>query len=349
MNRFFRITGIIFVLLLGSSLLTFFTYSDLGDEEYYAKFQNDYGIYSLKIPGQFTLFGEAVPMQDPQIKERFDREMLVNTYWQSNTLLFLKRSAKYFPVIEPILRKNGIPNDFKYLPLIESGLMNVISPAGAVGRWQIMEGTGRELGLEIDREVDERYHLVKSTRAACQYLKEAYEKLGSWTLAAAAYNAGMDGIKRQLERQNTDNYYGLNLNTETARYLFRIMAVKKILSNPREHGFHLRQQDTYERPKTFTVTVDSTVTHFKYLIDKYGINYRILKYHNPWLRMEHLPNPSGKKYKIKIPKKGQFQLAHSVQTSPGEKSKLLEEQKQKKTRESEGSSLQEKSMDQSPE
>lgn len=292
-----------------SPTLSFITFPEMDDETYYQNFKTDYGIYALKIPEQFSLFNESVPMGDPQVQEFLDRELLVNTYWQSNTLLYLKRAAKHFPIIEPILRENEIPEDFKYLPLIESGFLNVISPAGAVGKWQIMKGTGQERGLEINSYVDERYHLEKSTQVACDYLREAYNELGSWTLAAAAYNAGISGIKKQLKRQNTNSYYGLTLNTETARYLYRIMAAKKILSNPEQHGFYLRQSDTYRPVPTRVIEVDSTITHFKYLIDKYGINYRILKYHNPWLRQEELPNPSGKTYQIRIPLPGHFQLA----------------------------------------
>lgn len=313
MPKFLQISLLTLLMVALSGTLSFITYPEVDDETYYQKFKTDYGIYALKIPRQFSVFNESVPMDDPQVREFLDRELLVNTYWQSNTLLYLKRAAKHFPVIEPILRKNGIPEDFKYLPLIESGFLNVVSPAGAVGKWQIMEETGKERGLEINSYVDERYHLEKSTQVACDYLRKAHQELGSWTLAAAAYNAGVSGIKNQLERQNTNSYYGLTLNTETARYLYRIMAAKKILSNPEQHGFYLRNSDTYKQVPTLEVNIDSTITHFKYLINKYGINYRILKYHNPWLRQEKLPNPSGKTYTIKIPRKGYYELAQREQ------------------------------------
>ncbi|MCO4791240.1 MAG: lytic transglycosylase domain-containing protein, partial [Flavobacteriales bacterium] len=170
------------------------------------------------IPENLDFAGEALPLAEADVKEKLDREMLVNSYWQSNNLLMLKRSAKFFPIIEPILAKNGIPEDFKYLSLIESGLQNVVSPAGASGYWQIMKSTGLENGLEINKEVDERYHIEKSTQVACTYLNEAYERFGNWTLAAASYNMGMAGTARRLNEQGVDSYYDLLLNTETARY-----------------------------------------------------------------------------------------------------------------------------------
>ncbi|MFT6796140.1 MAG: membrane-bound lytic murein transglycosylase D, partial [Maribacter sp.] len=202
---------------------------------------NEYRISSIDIPEDLNFAGEAVPQQDPEIMERVDREFLVNTYWQSNALLLMKRANKYFPVIEPILAKNGIPDDFKYLAVAESGLTNVVSPAGATGFWQIMQETGREYGLEVNSNVDERYHLEKSTEVACKYLNRWKEKYGSWTLTAAAYNAGPGGINKYMRIQQVDDYYDLLLGQETGRYVFRIMAIKAILSNPEKYGFHLEK------------------------------------------------------------------------------------------------------------
>lgn len=287
-----------------SSILTFATYGERDDEGQKKDLKDNYSIYSLPIPENLDFAGEAVPIKDPQVLESFDRELLVNTYWQSQTVLFLKRSARYFPTIERILKENGIPEDFKYLPLIESGFMPVVSPAGAVGFWQIMEKTGKQYGLEIDREVDERYHLEKATQVACTYLKEAYAEFGSWTLAAASYNLGMAGLKKQMARQKEDSYYALNLNPETARYVFRLLAVKEIMEDPEGYGFHVRAKDRYQPLETFRVKVDTSITHVSYLNRKYGINYRILKYHNPWLRMEYLPNSQAKVYEFIIPKQG---------------------------------------------
>jgi hypothetical protein len=296
---------ILVLLLAGFGLtrfLSFSTESDNDDKSFKEKFNNDYAIYALPKPEAVSFAGEMIPLEDDQVYQQLDRELLVNTYWQSQTVLFLKRSAQYFPIIEPILKEEGIPEDFKYLPLIESGFMPVVSPAGAVGFWQIMESTGRERGLEISKEVDERYHLEKSTRVACAYLKEAHQKFGSWISAAASYNMGMSGLERQLERQSGENYFDLTLNSETARYVYRIAAVKLILESPEAFGFHVRTKDRYRYPEMGSLAIDSTISDFKYLLAAYDINYRTLKYYNPWLRLEYLPNPQNKTYWITLPR-----------------------------------------------
>lgn len=270
------------------------------------KVVGDYNIYAVPLPETITFAGEAVPLDDPDIRERMDRELLVNTYWQSNGLLLLKRAHKYFPIIEPILAANGVPDDFKYLAIAESGLDMVVSPAGATGFWQFMRETGKNYGLEVNNNVDERYHIEKSTQAACQYLKDSKEKFGSWTLAAAAYNAGNRGITRQQERQKTTNYYDLLLNRETSRYVFRILALKEILSQPYKYGFNFSADDLYEAVPTYTVEVDYPVADFADFAKEHGINYKILKLHNPWLREAHLNNKSKKLYEIKIPEEGYY-------------------------------------------
>ena len=276
------------------------------DENFEKKLINDYNVYALQVPDFLEFAGEKMPLENPDILERMDRELLVNTYWQSNGLLMFKRSQKYFPIIEPILAKNGIPDDFKYLAVIESGLTNASSPAGAKGVWQILKGTGREYGLEVNDNVDERYHIEKATEAACNYLKESKDRLGSWTLAAAAYNAGNTGISRYLEDQKVSNYYDLLLGEETGRYVFRIVALKEILNNPQSYGFNYREKDLYNRIPTFKVEVDTIVGDFAKFSEHFGINYKILKIHNPWLREPHLNNKSGRKYVIEIPKKGYY-------------------------------------------
>ena len=245
--------------------------------------------------------GEEVPLNLIDVREKLDRELHVNTYWQSNTLFFIKRTHRWFPVIESILKNEGVPNDFKYLALIESGLTQIVSPTGATGFWQIMKKTAPEYGLEVNSEVDERYHVEKSTKAACQYLKEAKEKFGSWTLAAASYNMGQAGLAKQLNRQKVNNYYDLLLNTETSRYLFRILAAKHILSNPKQFGFNYRDKDLYPTISHKTVTLDSSVTNFVNYAAQLGINYKVLKYLNPWLRDKKLYNSKGKTYQIQIP------------------------------------------------
>ena len=280
-----------------------------GDNEEVKNVAEEYTISAIDIPENLNFAGEAVPQEDPEIMERVDREFLVNTYWQSNAVLLMKRAHKYFPVIEPILKKNGIPDDFKYLAVAESGLQNVVSPAGATGFWQIMKATGKEYGLEVNSNVDERYHLAKSTEVACRYLKKYKEAYGSWTLAAASYNAGPAAIKKFMNIQQVDDYYDLLLGQETGRYVFRILAIKEILSNPEKYGYVLEEDDLYQGVPTFNVEVDTVVTNFANFAGEYGINYKILKRHNPWLRQPHLNNASRKMYTIEIPNKGFYRMS----------------------------------------
>ena len=276
------------------------------DENFEKKIINDYNVYALQMPTNLDFAGELMPLKSPDIYERMDKELLVNTYWESNGLLMFKRAKKYFPIIEPILAKNGIPDDFKYLAVIESGLTNAVSPAGARGVWQIMPATARENGLEVNDNVDERYHLEKSTEVACKYLLKSKEELGSWTLAAAAYNAGNGGISRYLREQNVKGYYDLLLGEETGRYIFRIVALKEILSNPAKYGFNFRDKDLYSKVPTYKVTVDTEITDFTKFAEEHGVNYKILKLHNPWLREPSLNNKSRKSYIIEIPEKGYY-------------------------------------------
>ena len=261
----------------------------------------DYNVYVIPMPEELEFSGESVPLNIPDIKERMDRELLVNTYWQSNGFLMFKRAHKYFPIIEPILESYGVPDDFKYLAMIESGLQNITSPAGAKGFWQIMKSTGREYGLEINSNVDERYNLILSTKAACEYLIKSKKKYGSWTLSAASYNAGMNRISSELERQAVDNYYDMLLGQETGRYIFRIVAVKEITNNPKKYGFNFSEIDLYGYPSTHTVKVDTAVTDLVKFAEKFNLNYKQLKIHNPWLKEAFLNNKSRKKYGIEIP------------------------------------------------
>ncbi|NHF59400.1 lytic transglycosylase domain-containing protein [Flavobacteriaceae bacterium TP-CH-4] len=265
-----------------------------------------YQITAIDIPENLNFAGESVPLEDPEVMERVDREFLVNTYWQSNAVLLMKRANKYFPVIEPILAKNGVPDDFKYLAVAESGLQNVVSPAGATGFWQIMKTTGKEYGLEVNSNVDERYHLEKATEVACRYLKKSKERFGTWTLAAASYNAGPGSIDKFMGIQKAENYYDLLLGEETGRYVFRIMAIKEILSSPEKYGFRIDEEDMYQAVPTFKVEVNEPILSFADFAKQYEINYKVLKRHNPWLRQPHLNNASRKKYTIEIPNKGYY-------------------------------------------
>jgi len=290
------------------ALLTFAVQSSASDEVFEAQFINEYNIYALPLPENLDFAGEEIPLHDSEIRERMDRELLVNTYWQSNGLLLFKRANKYFPVIEPILEEYGIPNDFKYLAVIESGLQNVVSPAGARGVWQLMPATAREFGMEVNDNVDERYHLEKSTIAACKYLLDSKERFGTWTKAAAAYNAGNNGISRRLNEQGVDSYYDLLLGEETGRYMFRILALKEIMNNPKKYGFNFREKDLYNLVPTYTVPVDTAVTNLADFAKQFEINYKILKIHNPWLRENKLNNKSRKLYHIEIPQKGYYEV-----------------------------------------
>ena len=270
------------------------------------KVTKDYNVYALPMPDHLDFAGEPVPLKEPDIYERMDRELLVNTYWQSNGLLLIKRAHKYFPVIEPILAEEGVPDDFKYLAVIESGLTQAVSPAGAVGFWQILKSTGREYDLEINDNVDERYNIEKATRVACEYFKKSKELFGSWTMAAAAYNAGNNGISTQMERQEVKNYYDLLLGEETGRYVFRILALKEILQDPEKYGFNFTEDQLYDPVPVHKVKVDTAVTNFAAFARDFGINYKILKIHNPWLRDTFLNNSSRKEYEIEIPEKGYY-------------------------------------------
>lgn len=274
------------------------------DENQYGKFVKDYRVYPIQMPENLNFAGEPVPIESPDIYERMDRELLVNTYWQSNSLLLMKRANKYFPIIEPILAEMGVPDDLKFIAVIESGLTQAVSPAGARGFWQFMESTGREYGLEINDNIDERYHIEKATRAAVEYLKNSEERFGSWTLAAAAYNAGNYGVARQQERQEVNDYYDLLLGNETERYVFRILALKEIMEHPKKYGFHFREKDLYQPVPTYTVKVDTSVSNFARFAKEFGINYKILKIYNPWLREASLENTEGFEYEIKIPEAG---------------------------------------------
>ena len=303
----------VFVSAFSIYLFTYSTYEEKEDLSYQKVFQANYKIFALNLPKTIEFAGEKVPMNLIDVREKLDRELHVNTYWQSNTLLFIKRSNRWFPIIEKILLEENVPNDFKYLALIESGLTQVVSPAGAAGFWQIMKKTAPEFGLEVTSEVDERYHIEKSTHAACLYLKEAKEKFGSWTLAAASYNIGQSGLQRQLNKQEVNSYYDLLLNSETSRYLFRILAAKHILSNANQFGFNFRPKDLYPAITYKTIVTDSSISSFTEFAAQNGINYKVLKYLNPWLRSKELINSKRKKYEIKIPDE---KFINQLQTQP---------------------------------
>lgn len=256
---------------------------------------------SLDLPTDVSFAGEPVPLDIPDVHERFDKELQINTYLHSSTLFLMKRANRWLPQIDSILRQNGIPEDFKYLPLIESALINDVSPKNAVGFWQILKTSGKELGLEITKEVDERYDPLKSTKAACKYLKRAYAKFGNWTMVAASYNRGMGGMERAIENQKVKAYYDLFLNDETSRYVFRILAIKEIYENPEKYGFLLKPEHLYEEEQLRKVEVTQSIKSLVDFANAQGINYKLIKRYNPWLREESLTIKKGKSYFIAIP------------------------------------------------
>lgn len=256
---------------------------------------------SYDLPTQISFAGEAVPLDRSDLREQIDKELQINIYFHSNTIFLIKRANQWLPQFEPILKKNGIPDDFKYLPLIESGLLNQVSPANAVGFWQIVKSAGKENGLEITREVDERYDPIKSAEAACKYLNQAYKKFGNWTLVAASYNRGMSGLNRAIEKQKVDSYYDLFLNDETARYVFRILAIKEIIENPERYGFKISPQHLYQQDSLKYIEVDATIPDLVDFALAQGTNYKLLKRFNPWLRDDRLTVRKNETYQIALP------------------------------------------------
>jgi membrane-bound lytic murein transglycosylase D len=245
--------------------------------------------------------GEAMPV-NMDTRERLDRELSVNAYWQSATLMHIKSANKFFPIIEPILAEEGVPDDFKYLAVAESSLRNLQSSASAKGFWQFRKAAAKELELEINDEVDERYHVEKATRAACGYLKKLHARFGSWANAAAAYNVGPTKFARTLTEQGQSSFYDINVNSETSRYVFRLIAIKEIMKAPERFGFFVEPHELYERiDNVYYVEVDKSVPSWADFAKHNGVTYRMLKYYNPWLREGKL-TVIKKKYMIKLPR-----------------------------------------------
>ena len=293
------ISGAFLLFLLGS------TVSNVEDEN---DFPQGYRIISPPVPDELYFCGERVPMDNFEVYERIDRELIVNTYFHSATILAMKRANRWFPVVEPILEANGTPDDMKYLMIAESGITNAISPAGATGYWQFMEEAALKYGLEVDSEVDERYNMEKATEAACRYLNEAYDLFGSWTMAAASYNTGIENVQKQIERQKAKNYYNLVFSEETLRYIARAVTIKEIMNNPEKYGFDIKRNELYNPLPYKLVQVNGPVDDLADFAIGYGINYRILKLYNPWLRDNVLKNKDRKVYSIKIPEIGSIKV-----------------------------------------
>lgn len=306
MNKLSVFSNIALLLLVCLLLFTSFSRRSAG-EETYLQLKDDRNLPQLvkgvDLDKTFTFAGEEVPTDNFDVRERLDRELLVNTYWHSSTLMSIKLSKRYFSIMEPILREEGVPDDFKYLAVAESSLRNAVSPAGARGIWQFMTGTARDYKLEVSNEIDQRYDVEMATRAACAYLKSYYRKFGSWTLAAAAYNMGGGNTSSLLREQRAESYYDLNLNEETSRYVFRIIALKEILNDPRRFGFILDEADYYPPMDDYKIVeVSGSVGNWGDFATEHGTTYRMLKVYNPWLRDSNLSNRQGKTYRIKIPR-----------------------------------------------
>lgn len=300
-NILFLLLGIIFA----GALATTIAFKASDDNEEVVDVKNNrklqYKWYVPDVPKKMTFAGEPVPLQRWDVREDLQREIISNCYRHSSTLTILLRSTRYFPMIEARLKANGVPDDFKYLCVAESSLANATSPVGAKGFWQFMKGTAPSFGLEVNGEVDERYHVEKATDAACQYLKQAYAKFGSWTAAAASYNCGMGGFSKYSNYQQQDSYYDVLLPEETMRYVFRILAFKHIMSNPHEVGFYIQPEEAYRPVPTKKITVTQSIPNLADFALYNGTTYRMLKELNPWLRDHSLTISSGNSYEIELP------------------------------------------------
>lgn len=296
-----------FVILAGIVMFIFLRQTSVSnvkvnDEVFHALRERKYAIFSLPLPDTLTFAGEPVPIDNIFVREALEREVLAIAYWHSRTLLILKRSYRYFPLFLEIFQQYGIPEDFCFLAMAESELDFTVSPAGAAGIWQLMKETARSLGLEVTDEVDERFHVEKSTHAACQYLLKLYRQFGSWTMAAAAYNMGPSRLPAIIREQRSNSYYDLVLPIETMRYIYRILAFKLIWQSPRKYGFYLRYKDLYPPIPVDYVAVDTTIESLPAFAQQMNLSYLNLKRLNPWLRQDRLTNKSKQKYLIAIPK-----------------------------------------------
>ncbi len=332
---------ILATLVVAFVLFKIFSYSKSNemDDDQYRKYRDKYAIYTMSVPDKVSFANEPVPVQNFDVRESLDKELHKIAFWHSEMFLYIKRANRYFPTIEAILKENGVPDDFKYVCVTESGLTNVVSPAKAAGFWQFMPATAREYGLIVNKQVDERYNWVKSTRAACKYLKKRYKKYGSWALVAASYNAGDGGVNKFMKYQDTKSYYDLALYKETGRYVYRAIAIKLIMENPKAYGFYYRKRDLYPVLDTKQIEVDSTISNIAQFAKSQGMTYKVFKMLNPWLRKHELTNESQFSYSITVLKKGArskqyFPTNNNIKVEPKPvQNKKAEEQVIDKTKE----------------
>ena len=289
------------------AILTIIEFKSAFSEKDYSN--SNFKVLGLSIPQKLEFAGERVPQNDYEIKESLEKEFFTNKSWKNSSLQLFRRAQKWFPLIEPILKKEGVPDDFKYVAIIESHLSNVISPMGASGFWQLMPQTAQQYGLIVNNEVDERLDVEKATVVACKHFKDAHSYFKNWTLSAAAYNVGIGGIQNALKKQNTDNYYDLMLNKETGSFIYRILAYKTLLSNPQHFGVKHKMKQTNAFPAFKLIKVDSSITNLKEFAAHLNIDILTLKTLNPWLRGDKLTNPEKLIYEFKIPKNKHLDLS----------------------------------------
>lgn len=311
-NKFFKIPLIFIIgIIAGLVISNLFIFSDKVENVKDPQLEESniineilpYVAFQPSVPAELTFCGENVPLEYFDVYEALDFELIVNTYRHSSTIIYIKRARRYFPEIEKMLAEHGIPDDMKYLCVAESGLTNAISPSGATGFWQFMKSTAGEYNLTVNNNIDERYNHKKSLIAATEYLKKAYKKFGTWSLAAASYNMGSSGLQKVIDKQKVDSYWDLDLNSETARYVYRILALKVIMNDPELYGFNIPEENLYNEFDTYEITVDSTVNDLVQFAFEHGTNYKMLKHFNPWLRDTKLNNTEKKEYVITLPRK----------------------------------------------
>lgn len=297
-------------LAIAGEIFIFASPREDSDEVQTKAIMHDYRVYAPVIPDTMTFCGEAVPLSLYYVREGLDNELIINMYRQSSTVLYFKRANRYFPIIEPILKKNNIPQDMKYLCVIESGLTNATSPAKAQGFWQFIASTGSKYGLTVSDEIDMRNDVEASTEAACKYLRSLYNRFHSWTAAAAAYNCGENGLSRRMQAQGTTDYYDIRLNSETGRYVYRILAMKLIMQHPQQYGYFLRHCDLYPPIPTRTVTLSGQNVDLYQFAQKNNTSYKMLRTLNPWLQTDNLKNKANKSYPVKLPVEKGLQHKH---------------------------------------
>lgn len=300
-NNVFKIIGLVFLFSVLQIVILRFSSFTVSDSNSYR--DNNFKVFGLNIPRNLDFCSEKIPVNDYALKDNLEQEFFSNKYWKRNYMFLFGKAQKWFPYIEPILKQEGIPDDFKYLAVIESHLSNAVSPMGAVGFWQLLPATARKYGLRVNEFVDERMDVEKSTRAACKLIKDAYKVFNNWTLCAAAYNLGITGIQNALNAQQTDNYYDLLLNKETGSFVYRILAYKTLFSNPEHFGIKQKTIKFYSKIPVKIVKIDSSITNFNHFSKAVSCNKALIKLFNPWILQEVLPNPDKQIFEFKIPKK----------------------------------------------